>query len=319
MGLKRISVIMPAFNAEYSIGKSIESVLRQSYSDIELIIVNDGSSDRTREIVLDYMKKDNRIKYYEQQNQGVSVARNNGMGKATGEYISFLDADDLWKESMLEKMYSKILSKKAEFVYGRTEEIFSNGKTEMVGPQDNIEGFLEDFIHKTNELRLRFHISAMLIKKQLIIENELQFIPGIKISEDTGFMIELLCLTKAYFVPEVVSYYIRREKSATTDPWEPLAWKGQIVIYEMIESFIKKYRNQALIPFYKMRNYVAYRFVLTCIRNGYMLSAKEAIEDWQKYLCSFLNDGGKLNDRIKCRLMLIVYPSEKWLRIISDL
>ena len=65
-----------------------------------------------------------------------------------------------------------------------------------------------------------------------IIENELQFIPGIKISEDTGFMIGLLCLTKAYFVPEVVSYYIRREKSATTDPWEPLAWKGQIVIYE---------------------------------------------------------------------------------------
>lgn len=93
-----ISVIMPAYNVANYIEKSINSVLQQSYTDFELVIVNDGSTDNTREIILDCQAKDNRIRLVEQTNQGVSVARNTGIENAQGEYISFLDGDDLWHQ-----------------------------------------------------------------------------------------------------------------------------------------------------------------------------------------------------------------------------
>lgn len=92
-----VSVIMPAYNMEKYIGDSIESVLNQNYINFELIIINDGSSDGTKEIIAKYQHMDERIIYIEQENHGVSVARNVGMSCAKGKYISFLDADDLWE------------------------------------------------------------------------------------------------------------------------------------------------------------------------------------------------------------------------------
>ena len=91
-----VSVIMPAYNSEKYIGKSIESVLAQDYEKFELIIVDDGSQDGTKRIAEQYAKSDVRIKLLEQANQGVSVARNKGLDTATGEYVAFLDSDDLW-------------------------------------------------------------------------------------------------------------------------------------------------------------------------------------------------------------------------------
>ena len=95
-----ISVIIPAYNAERTILETIASVQQQTFSDFEMIIINDGSSDRTVEI-LDNVK-DERLKIFSYQNSGVSVARNRGISHATGEFIAFLDADDLWTSDKLE-------------------------------------------------------------------------------------------------------------------------------------------------------------------------------------------------------------------------
>ena len=320
MEMKKISVIMPAYNVEKYIGRSMQSVLSQTYSNIELIVINDGSSDRTKDVVLEYAKRDSRIVYYEQQNQGVSVARNTGMEKANGDYISFLDADDLWEKDMLSKLYSKMQSgAEIQFVYGRTEELFPSGTRILVGPEDNIEGFLECFIHTSNELRLRFHISAMLINKNLIVDNQLQFFPGITRSEDTGFMIEILCITKAYFVADVVSLYMRRESSATNEQWKPADWEGQISIYGLLEKFVCQHRPQALISFHDMRNYVAYRFVLNCIRHGYQKEAQEHIQSWKSFLIAFATGNGRILDRMKCRLMMRCAGSCSLLQFIGKL
>src|SRR4026208_1635519 len=98
-----ISVIVPAYNASHTLGETIESVLSQSFSDLELIIVDDGSTDRTREIVSKYNQKDERITYVWQINSGVSAARNKGVEISKGKYISIIDADDLWDKCKLEK------------------------------------------------------------------------------------------------------------------------------------------------------------------------------------------------------------------------
>lgn len=97
-----ISIVMPAYNASLYIEETIQSVLSQTYTCWELLIVNDGSTDDTKDKILNYLS-DARIKLINQENQGVAIARNNALAKAKGEYIAFLDADDLWHQTKLEK------------------------------------------------------------------------------------------------------------------------------------------------------------------------------------------------------------------------
>ncbi len=122
-----ISVIVPAYNAENTILKTIESVRHQTFSDFELIVLNDGSTDRTLEL-LDTIK-DDRLKIFSYENQGASVARNRGIAHAMGEYISFIDADDLWTPRKLEMQLDALQRHpKAGVAYSWTVLIDEEGK-----------------------------------------------------------------------------------------------------------------------------------------------------------------------------------------------
>lgn len=103
----KVSVIIPVYNAEKYLEQCLESLLRQTLIETEIICVDDGSSDTSLQILFDYTKKDKRIQIIKQQNQFAGVARNNGMRKASGEYLLFLDADDFFEPTMLEEMYKK--------------------------------------------------------------------------------------------------------------------------------------------------------------------------------------------------------------------
>lgn len=302
---EKISIIMPAYNGAKYIETTIKSIQAQTYVDWELLVISDGSTDETVAIVQKLMESDTRIKCYEQENAGVSAARNTGLDKATGKYISFLDADDLWEPSILAKLYEAMQKDGGrKFVYARTDEIFDDGVKALIGPVDNTEGYLENFRHKTNELRLTFHISAMLIERALIEHYQLRFKVGIKISEDTGFFIQLLCVTEAHCVPEILSHYMRREQSATTKAWKPQDWEGQVTIYDKIVDFAAQKRPEAMADFAKMHSYVAYRFVRKCLKAGYYDESQTYIEKWLPVLQDFTNNGGKCMDRLKCGLML---------------
>ncbi|MEK8181048.1 glycosyltransferase family A protein [Flavobacterium buctense] len=98
------SIIIPVYNKEKFVFKTLKSILAQTYSDYEIIIVNDGSTDNSETIIQSF--KDHRIQYFSKENEGVAVARNYGLAKARGEYICFLDADDFWYPIFLETLYS---------------------------------------------------------------------------------------------------------------------------------------------------------------------------------------------------------------------
>lgn len=151
-----ISVVMPAFNAERYIAATVESVLMQTYKELELIVVDDGSTDQTKEIADCLAQKDSRILVVHQENGGTSVARNRGLDIAQGEFVAFLDADDLWEATFLEKTYQKISSDGEDFVYAFTEEIGVNGRKIPMGSGCPKEGYFDVFLHKTGELRLPF-------------------------------------------------------------------------------------------------------------------------------------------------------------------
>jgi len=105
--MDKVSIIMPAYNAENTIKNTIESILNQNYDNYEIIVVDDGSTDNTQNIVKNI--DNSKIKYFKlETNKGVSNARNFGIEKATGNYIMFIDSDDLYLDTMIEKMVNGI-------------------------------------------------------------------------------------------------------------------------------------------------------------------------------------------------------------------
>ena len=100
-----LSVVIPAYNIENYIGKCLDSVLAQTYQDYEIIVVNDGSTDKTGTVCDEYATKDSRIRVIHKENEGVSVARNAGIEMATGEYFLFFDGDDFMEPYTMEELY----------------------------------------------------------------------------------------------------------------------------------------------------------------------------------------------------------------------
>lgn len=123
----KVSVIIPVYNSEKYIGECLDSIINQTLRDIEIICVNDGSTDGTAAILEDYSKKDDRVIIIDQKNLGAGAARNNGLRKATGEYLSFLDADDFFEKDMLEKSYNAAKKKDADVVVFECD-LYSNSE-----------------------------------------------------------------------------------------------------------------------------------------------------------------------------------------------
>ncbi|NOQ85501.1 MAG: glycosyltransferase, partial [Deltaproteobacteria bacterium] len=118
--MPKVSVIIPTYNRAHTLREAIDSVLSQSYNDLELIIVDDGSTDETKVIVSSYIPK---LAYIYQERQGVSAARNRGIKHAQGDYISFLDSDDLWLKDKL-YLQMKFMESHPEALICYTEEVW---------------------------------------------------------------------------------------------------------------------------------------------------------------------------------------------------
>ena len=164
----RIAVIMPAYNAAKFIGESIESVINQTHSDWELHIVDDGSTDETRNIVSKYLF-DNRIKYYYQNNAGQASARNNGIKKTTANYIAFLDSDDTWEKEKLEKQI-QYFDNNIDLVFGASYIINSNGERQISQMTPGIGIYSGQFL--INKLILGsffIPILTVIVKKDVLI------------------------------------------------------------------------------------------------------------------------------------------------------
>jgi GT2 family glycosyltransferase len=102
MTRRLVSVVVPAYNRAYCLGRTLDSVLRQTHQNLEVILIDDGSTDNTRELICSHAASDSRIKYVYQENQGVAAARNMGMRQSQGDYVAFLDSDDTWEPWKLE-------------------------------------------------------------------------------------------------------------------------------------------------------------------------------------------------------------------------
>ncbi|CAL2077271.1 glycosyltransferase [Tenacibaculum dicentrarchi] len=124
----KVSIITPSYNSEKFISETIEGILNQSYTNWELLITDDGSTDKTIDIVKEYQKKTDRIKLFQlEENGGAGIARNNSIKNATGRFIAFCDSDDVWKSDKLEKQLSFMLKKDLSFTYCAYQKMDEKG------------------------------------------------------------------------------------------------------------------------------------------------------------------------------------------------
>ena len=139
----KISIVVPVYNVEKYLSKCLESLISQTLADIEIICINDGSTDKSLEILENYASKDNRVKIINQENQGVSTARNNGLACANGEYVTFVDSDDWLESNSCEELYNKAIQTNSDIVLFSHYDVFPNKKTPYNLANDCEEGTLK--------------------------------------------------------------------------------------------------------------------------------------------------------------------------------
>lgn len=202
MDNSKISVIIPLYNSEKFIKNCVDSVLNQSYKNIELIVINDGSTDDSLEICKRI--KDNRLLLISQNNFGAPSARNNGLKNATGEYIMFLDSDDVLEKDAIEKLYKKIKKEKADIAYGRTIHIDEKNNL-------SCEKIITPKVKLLNEEKNYYSIDPYpgnkLYKLDIIKRNNITF-GNVRIGQDLNFYLKFMPFCKKIsFCNEIVSYY----------------------------------------------------------------------------------------------------------------
>ena len=185
------SIIIPTYNREKFLPKAIESVINQSHNNWELIIVDDGSTDNTKSLIEDYQKKENRIKYIFQENKERSVARNNGIKNAKGDWICFLDSDDLYHETHLKVFYNFI--KKNKF----KDAIYFSGVS--FGDYENSNQNYDTSGKNNLEFVLINSLGAprACCSKSILLENK--FNPEISIGEDKELWSRIAIKSPIYY------------------------------------------------------------------------------------------------------------------------
>ena len=206
---RMISIIMPVYNSEKYISEAIESVCNQSYKNWELLIVNDGSTDYTSKIIDDFAKKDSRIKVFHRKNEGVSMARNFALNQICGEYVTFIDSDDMYHADRLKRMLQVFEQhENCEIVFSRHKEF--RGKLNTYEANDSRKIVISDddiLVKVISDSKNHFVWNAML--KSEIAKKE-KFAP-IRFAEDFCYIRDCACHCRQMAVLDEVLYFYRRD------------------------------------------------------------------------------------------------------------
>lgn len=188
--MKTISVIIPVFNTEKYIEDCLQSISKQSFTDFEILAINDGSTDSSLEILEKYQEKETRLHIFSQENSGVSVARNLGIEKAKGDYIAFIDSDDTIDKFYLERLYKSITSKEnidMSICGFEGTSITKYNECEIQLNEDALQHIINLFSNY-----LLFTPVCKFYKSEIIKNNNLRFVEKLQYSEDVLFNLAYL-------------------------------------------------------------------------------------------------------------------------------
>lgn len=273
-----ISVIIPSYNRAHIIMKSIESVLKQTYKNIELIVVDDGSTDDTKK-VLDLIE-DERFKYIKlEKNSGMCAARNAGTNIANGRFIAIHDSDDVWQNDKLEKQYILMKKTDCDLSFCRMRRINIDSKEQVV-PNENLT-IDSDIFHKL--LNGNF-IASITIMMKIELAKKMLFDPEVRRFTDWDFVLRVVKANyKIVYLPEILATsYIQNDSTAqTADSYDSIKF-----IYNRYKKDIESYPDSHAIFLYNL---------------GVTCSEKES-----KLAHSYFIKSLKLNFSLKTLIRLII-------------
>ncbi len=288
-----VSVIIPAYNVEDYIDRCLNSVVNQSYNDIEIILIDDGSCDKTGEKCLEWAKKDKRIIFIRRKNMGQGNSRNLGIYNASGEYIMFVDGDDFIHKEMVRKLYNEIIKNDCDIVGGGNYMVYEDNSTKEIIKEialsnynftfDGISNLFEkkELILNTPEV-----LWLNMYKKSLFLENNIKM-PEITCEDTAVIPMLLLKAKKVCRIDENLYYYVvNRQSSTMNNNIAPMA--DSIKAYKFVIDFYKE--NKCFKIFYKqLRELFINR--MEYMKNKYngKISKNEYLENIKKYE-DFLNE-----------------------------
>ena len=249
-----ISIVLPIYNIEKYLTDCIESVINQTYKNIEIILVDDGSEDNCATICDNYANKDKRIKVIHKENGGLSDARNAGLKIATGEYITFIDSDDIIDKQYIENLFEILVENNADIAICNYKEIEEKNNYKQLPKNykpkneidifDNIESLKQ--MYTSHKHGMVFVAWAKLYKKELFIKNNIKYPEG-KIHEDTYTTYKLLYYAKKVVFTEKELYFYRLRKGSIMNSKFNLKKLDKLpAIEETCEFFLEKNEPELL-------------------------------------------------------------------------
>lgn len=254
--MKKISIIVPCYNVEKYLKQCLNSIVNQTYNNLEIICVNDGSTDNTLDILKEYAFKDDRIVIIDQENIGASQARNNALKVITGDFVAFVDGDDWIDQSVFEKAILKVAEFNCDIVFWSYNKFYDEKKfgnliyeteNEFLSDKDytdlyrTIFGLTGSQLSKPELADSLCTIWGKLYKKELL-EN-IQFVDLQKIGTFEDGLFNIQCLLKAksaYYINECLYNYRKDNSVSITTCYKPELFKRWLNLYSIIEEFIAK-------------------------------------------------------------------------------
>ena len=242
----KVSVVMPVYNAEKYLAKSIESMLGQTLKEIELILVNDGSKDNSLKICEEYKNKDNRVTVIDKKNEGACIARNTGIEKARGKYIQLIDADDYIENNMLKEQYNLAERTNAEVVMcgmkfdvhqknGQVVTSESHYKDMVLKSQDEIKPIFMDLFDNL----LFNYTHNKLYNAQFLKSNDLKFIEWLPIDQDTNFNIDVFKkLNKLTISTKLYYHYVKTFDETIVTRYHVNKFKVRTFRYDRLKQLL---------------------------------------------------------------------------------
>ena len=263
---EKISVIVPVYNVEKYLFRCIGSILEQTYTNFELILVNDGSLDSSLEICNKFKEYDSRVKIIDKKNEGVSAARNDGICIASGEYITFIDSDDWISPNYLEKLLTGIENENCDLSVGKIENrgLSCNAASRI---SKIIDFSICSEIDKVCTLKIQEMSSpcVKLYKTDIINKNQIFFREDMKRLEDYLFVVEYLrYVNKIYISDDAKYYYNRMTTGSLTKQYHANFAEWSVILLEKYKVLLQKHNiSDDMIK--DELGEMAYRWIIMCI------------------------------------------------------
>lgn len=242
-----ISVIVPVYNAEKWLRECIDSILTQTYSNIELVLINDGSTDNSLAICQEYARKDDRVIVLDQENAGPSAARNNGIRNCNGDYLCFVDSDDWLEPDACEQLIKAVYDTNADMVvygYNRVENGVKKLENVNVDPglyetKEELKGLALNYIYSPISKKVKVFSWLRLIRKDIMINNNIWFNEDIYRGEDYLLFAQIhLHVSKVYSMTDKALYNYRYVDDSITNTYVKNMWDMALKTYEILKCSV---------------------------------------------------------------------------------